>query len=167
MMAFTQDRKSGPSSVLLEGVCVPGDATQDASRQTIQNLARDGRVAYRVFYGATPQPASRAFSQEQRVTLRRRTRLRSAKLLDQSHAFLCECLIRDRSSTGLRLQLMRNIRLPTGVLIWDDETKTVTGARVAWRRDLMLGVQLMQRDRSPRLRPATRAMLVGRYYAVR
>ena len=155
-------------SDLLEGVrsSFPRD-----DRALARILARRGQVAYVVFdtVRATPRPETprpKATGRELRLTGRRRTRLRSAKILDAANAFVCDCLIYDRSATGLRLTLARDVGLPPQFQIHDDETGAVESVATVWRRGATLGVRFCGYGAST-LKPSERAALRGRYYAVR
>ena len=101
-----------------------------------------------------------------RLTGRKRTRLRSAKILDAAKAFLCDCLLYDRSATGLRLTLARDIGLPQQFQVHDDETGAVETVAVVWRRGPALGARFCGYGASS-LIPGERAALRGRYYGVR
>jgi hypothetical protein len=150
-------------SDLLEGVRSPFRRDDSALARA---LARRGQVAYAVFEPAreTPRPTKRG--RELRLAGRRRTRLRSAKILDAANAFVCDCLIYDRSATGLRLTLAQEIGLPPQFQVHDDETGVVESVATVWRRGATLGVRFNGYGAST-LKPAERAALRGRYYAVR
>jgi len=155
-------------SDLLEGVrsSYPRD-----DRALARILARRGQVDYAVFdpVRETPRPETprpKAAGRELRLAGRRRTRLRSAKILDAANVFFCDCLIYDRSATGLRLTLARDVGLPPQFQIHDDETGAVESVATVWRRGATLGVRFCGYGAST-LRPSERAALRGRYYAVR
>jgi hypothetical protein len=103
---------------------------------------------------------------ESRTDVRRRTRLRSAKILDGANAFLCEALIQDRSAGGLRLALARNIGLPVRFGVHDDITGEIVIVATVWRRGLTLGGRVLQRGPAAPLKPSERFALRGRYYGV-
>lgn len=152
-------------SDLLEGV---RGAFRRNDRALARALARRGEIAYAVV-GAkpeTPRPARPASGRELRLAGRRRTRLRSAKILDAANAFICDCLIYDRSATGLRLTLARDIGLPAQFQVHDDETDAVESVATVWRRGATLGVRFSGYGGAT-LRPSDRAALRGRYYGVR
>jgi hypothetical protein len=92
--------------------------------------------------------------------------MRSAKILDANRAFFCDCLIYDRSATGLRLTLARDIGLPARFHVHDDESGVVESVATVWRRGATLGVRFSGYG-GTNLTPAERAALRGRYYAVR
>src|SRR5271163_2477485 len=76
-----------------------------------------------------------ADTSEKRREMRRRTRLRSGKVLDANNRFLAECQVHDRSQRGARLRLVANLFMPTRLRLFDDETGTVRDARLIWRRN--------------------------------
>lgn len=109
------------------------------------------------------RPASQ--TADHRVAPRRRTRLRSGKILLANGAFLCHCRIHDRSATGMRLALAKETSLPRSFIVFEDETMEPLFADVVWRRGLLIGVRLPALDR-PDLKPSDRHALSRRYYAV-
>ena len=155
-------------SDLLEGV---RSASPRDARAMARVLARRGQVAYAVFDPVreaprpeTPRP--KVAGRELRLAGRRRTRLRSGKILDAANAFVCDCLIHDRSATGLRLTLARDVGLPPQFQIHDDETGALESVATVWRRGATLGARFCGYGAST-LKPSERAALAGRYYAVR
>jgi hypothetical protein len=153
---------------LLEGV--RGSFPRN-DRALARAMARRGQVAYVALDPVretprpeTPRPKSRG--RELRLTRRLRTRLRSAKILDAANAFVCDCLIYDRSATGLRLTLARDARLPPQFQVHDDETGVVETVAMVWRRGATLGVRFCGYGAAT-LKASERAALSGRYYAVR
>ncbi|MCW2316281.1 hypothetical protein SAMN06265338_106217 [Rhodoblastus acidophilus] len=120
-----------------------------------------GEVTYAVLSGG---PAS--FPSERRYAPRRRTRLRSGKILDRANRFLVEVSILDRSAGGLRLRLARDCEVPDLFHLFDDESENIYAFRVIWRRDTTLGARL--RFSGPV--PATRRQIIelrGKYYAIK
>ena len=126
----------------LEGVRIAGAEPREhgagngrgLSREAALSLARSGQVAYRVLDATSPVPGTPGRQSELRLDPRRRTRLRSAKVLDAGNAFICDAIIQDRSSAGLRLLLARNVGLPGRFGVHDDETGEVLTVTAAWRR---------------------------------
>jgi hypothetical protein len=137
------------------------------SREAALSLARSGRVAYRVIDPSGAAPSAALRGSELRGDARRRTRLRSAKVLDAANAFVCEAMIQDRSAAGLRLLLSRNVGLPGRFGVHDDETGEVLTATAAWRRGQTLGVRVLKREPAAPLKRSDRLALGGRYYGVR
>ncbi len=141
------------------------------SPEAAQSLALRGQVAYRVIVDPpaspmrpTPKPATGG---EARGQVRRRTRLRSAKLVDGANAFLCEALVQDASSDGMRLLLSRNVGLPARIGVYDDESEEIVTAILAWRRGQAVGVRILHRGPPAQMKPAQRFALRGRYYGIR
>jgi hypothetical protein len=136
-----------------------------ASRR-IRELAARGQVAY--IY-AIDSPRSRAGDAEfvdRRIGDRRGVRLQSGKLLDMRRRFLCECLVRDRSPTGLRLALGRECRIPNEFYFFDDETQALVRLSVAWRRSLTVGVRMVCNHAEPAIESQVRAIMRGKFYAI-
>lgn len=117
-----------------------------------RRLLREGRAAYRA---------------EARGEGRRRTHLQSAKILDASGAFLCDASVQDVSAAGLRLALAKNCGLPARFGVHLDLTGEVLTATCAWRRERLIGVQVVARLPPAPLSAQRRAALAGRYYALR
>ncbi|MGQ7792548.1 PilZ domain-containing protein [Faunimonas sp. B44] len=103
---------------------------------------------------------------EKRSEARRRTRLRSGKVLDTRNAFLIECLIHDRSDLGARLRLVEPAPVPDLIHLFEDDSAEVIGATVVWRRGQEIGVRFELGRERPRISGPERASLAGRFYAV-
>jgi hypothetical protein len=139
-------------------------AGSGAARQLGRDLAKRGEIAYWVVCSESKPPEGKRT--EQRVGRRELLRLRSAKVLDARYRFVCECQIRDRSPTGLRLTLARDVALPPRLAVHIDETSEVRGATVIWRRGPTVGIRLREVARTDAVRPSDRYALRERYYAI-
>jgi hypothetical protein len=140
-------------------------ARPEAARKLGRKLAERNEIAYWVAPPETDPPeGGRA---DQRASPRELMRLRSAKLLDADCRFVCECRICDRSLTGLRLSLARNVELPPRLAVHIDETGEVRGANVIWRRGTTVGIRLREVAPAGALRPSDRYALRERYYGIR
>ncbi len=129
-----------------------------------RKLAGRGEIAYWVVSrDRRPTQSKRA---DLRAHPRERTRLRSAKLLDETYRFVCEGRICDRSREGLRLALARDIALPPQLAVHIDETSEVREAKVIWRRGSTIGIRLHSAAPADALRPCDRYALRERYYAI-
>ncbi|MCW2284602.1 hypothetical protein M2323_002489 [Rhodoblastus acidophilus] len=120
-----------------------------------------GEVTYSVLSNG---PA--AFADERRDAPRRRTRLRSGKVLDRANAFVVETSILDRSAGGLRLRLARDCEAPEIFHLFDDETESIFAYRVIWRRQNTLGARMLPGGPIP----ATRRQIIelrGKFYAIK
>ena len=85
---------------------------------------------------------------------------------NSANKFVCDCLIHDRSATGLRLTLARNLGLPVHFRVHDDETGEVDVVVTVWRRGAVLGVRYSQAVGPASIKPSARSALRGRFYAV-
>ena len=149
-----------PGQALFQGVKREDwRARPEAALRLGRELAGRGEIAYWV----VPPERERA---ERRADPRKRTRLRSAKLLDGAYRFLCEGRICDRSRHGLRVALARDIALPLRLAVHIDETAQVREAKVIWRRGSTIGIRIGHAAPADALRPSDRAALKGRYYAI-
>jgi hypothetical protein len=133
----------------------------DAVKVTAGSSAPSSAVTYVVV------EKSPAKTGEKRGEARRRTRLRSGKVLDAKNKFLIECQVHDRSAGGARLRLVANVSAPAKLRLFDDETKTIRDVRIIWRRNQELGVRFVPQSYTDTLPPAERAALARKYYAVR
>jgi hypothetical protein len=154
-------------TITLEGVRQDeGAESAGAVRFAASALARQGRVAYRVALAPIPTGRRDTARGDNRTSERRRIRLRSAKLLDSNNRFLCECLIHDRSNTGLRLKLMKNIGLPSRCRLFDDDTGEVMVVATVWRSETVVGMRYCLSEPTVAISKNLRAALRGRYYAI-
>ena len=151
---MTRDRSSSRRDVTLDALRLGKDA--DVSRRGSEN----SQPTYRVI-------ESRIANNEPRADMRRRTRLRAAKIIDGANVFLCEAMIQDRSSRGLRLLLARDVCLPGRFGVHDDLTGEVVTVTTVWRRARTLGVRIQQWGPASALKPSQRSALSGKYYGVR
>ena len=136
----------------------------DTARQLGRDLAKRDEFAYWVAWPEKDPPEGKRA--DKRGGAREQLRLRSAKLLDARYRFVCECRICDRSPTGLRLALARNVALPPRLAVHIDETSEVRGAHVIWRRGPTVGIRLGDVAPADALRPSDRYALRERYYAI-
>ena len=103
---------------------------------------------------------------EKRSRERRRTRLRSGKVLDLSNQFIIECTVHDRSVRGARIRLPTSVRVPQTLRLYDDERRTLTTAAIAWRRNLELGLYYLREADESRITIAELDALARHYYAI-
>ena len=135
-------------------------------REYARALALRGQVAYSIVESARDGKSAGEGHGDHRAAGRRRTRLRSAKILDSANKFVCECLIHDRSASGLRLALARNLGLPVHFRVHDDETGKVDAVVTVWRRGAVIGVRFSRASGPVSMKPSDRSALRGRYYAI-
>ena len=139
-------------------------ARPEAALKLGRKLAGRGEVAYWVAFPEGRPPESKRANN--RAHARERTRLRSAKLLDEAYRFLCEGRICDRSRNGLRLALALDVSLPPQLAVHIDETSEVREAKVVWRRGSTIGLRLRSAAPANALTASQRYALRERYYAI-
>ncbi len=86
-----------------------------------------------------------------------RTHLRSGRIFDLQQRFICDCVIRDRSSNGARLLLPKNVTTPNLIVFLDEELKEFIRAEVRWRQDREIGIQKFRLGDERYTRPARAA----------
>jgi hypothetical protein len=157
------------SQVILQAVKLgAGSRTGEFSRRVREFLMpwsgdQNGAVTYRVIEPSRP----RETQTERRTQSRRRTRLRSGKVLAKNNnGFIIECLIRERSAEGARLQLGKTIDLPDRICLFDDAELRVRAAEVVWRRRNELGIRFTPDLDPTNLKQSDLASLARQFYAV-
>lgn len=142
-----------------------------ASRSGAANLLFDAALAYDV--GSGPGTADFVYSVrvivesgDRRSVRRRRTRLRSGKLLDLRNDFLIECQISDRSDRGARVRLLADIPAPAVIRLYEDDPERLLDARIVWRNQRDVGLCFIRRGGARRISRLQLACLRGRYYAM-
>ncbi len=103
---------------------------------------------------------------ERRATVRRRTRLRSGKVIGADGGFVTECLIANRSSQGGLMRLPTAMALPDRILVYDDQSGGLVAATVIWRRDRDCGLRFGMAGPAARLASIADSMR-RKFYAVR
>jgi hypothetical protein len=101
---------------------------------------------------------------DNRDGVRRRTRLRSGKIADETGRFIVECRLYDRSDEGARLCAVAPAAIPDRILFFDDEQASAALAEVVWRRGAEIGVRFVG-ARLPPEAAAVRA-LAAKFYAL-
>jgi hypothetical protein len=103
---------------------------------------------------------------DRRSAHRRRTRLRSGKILDLCNAFMVECQIYDRSDKGVRVRLLADIPAQPVIRLYEDDPERLRDARVVWWKDFELGLCFVRRAGARRISRTQLTCLRGRYYAI-
>ena len=88
------------------------------------------------------KPAPRADG-DRRAAPRRRTRLRSGKIVDAGDRFVTECLVHDLSESGMRLRLPVGMSLPARFQVYDDQAGRLKRAELSWRRGDEAGIRFV------------------------
>jgi len=126
-------------------------------------LTKDCGVTYRV---AEMPPDNGKGKDKRRGPPRKRTRLRSGKILDQRGKFLIECQVYDRSIYGAHLRLIDTIALPRRIKFYDDEQHALLEAEVIWRHKGEIGIQYLTKLDAQAIRLGKLSAVSGKYYAV-
>lgn len=98
---------------------------------------------------------------------RRRTRLRSGKIVNSDGAFIIECQILSRSTGGALLQLVKSTDVPDECLLFDDEFGKLFDVKVIWRESRKMGVELRETNPNRAQDKLKGAAYSGKYYALR
>jgi PilZ domain len=137
----------------------------DAIKVPAAGFAPGAKVNYaEVTYTVIEAPVTD--TKERRLEPRRRTRLRSGKVLDAKNKFLIECQVHDRSDRGARLRLVANVSAPARIHLFDDEANCVREAQVIWRSKQDVGVTFVGHAKVGGMRPVDRNALAAKFYAV-
>ncbi|WP_237154790.1 PilZ domain-containing protein [Oryzibacter oryziterrae] len=78
--------------------------------------------------------------EERRSGVRRRT-LRSAKIVYGDYRYTVDCIIRDASTTGLRIRCDHAAEIPGEFQLYDPAENSLQKVEVMWRRDNELGLK--------------------------
>jgi hypothetical protein len=112
----------------------------------VRPAAHGAKPATKVTKPATPA--------DKRSLGRRRTRLRTGKIVDPRRIYLIECQIYDWSETGARLRLFTNLSVPSRIQLFEDVSERLLNAIVVWRRRSEIGVRFAPHVRQRNLNKA-------------
>jgi hypothetical protein len=104
---------------------------------------------------------------DRRSSLRRRTRLRSGKIVDPGSRFLIDCQIYDRSDGGARLRLLASASVPAKIQLFEALPESLTDATVVWRREREIGICFEPPARPRKLSKTELMLLRGGYNPAR
>lgn len=116
-------------------------------------------------YAVLREPMAPHISGERRDGSRRRTRLRSGKVIDADGQFVVECLIANRSASGGMLRLPGSMALPGRILLYDHQSGELQAASIIWRRDREIRIRVTPVHRSERHRAIADSMR-RKFYAM-
>lgn len=103
---------------------------------------------------------------EQREQDRKRTRLRSGKLVTLDGLFLTECHFQDLAEGGARIRIIGHCDVPDRFWLFDDQYCGALITRIVWRKDLDLGVQFSPDSSITPLSERVLHALSGKYYSL-
>jgi len=104
---------------------------------------------------------------DKRSARRRRTRLRSGKLLDPRNALLIDCQIYDRSEKGARIRLIGECPVPRSIRLYEESPERLLEANVVWRKDREIGLCFTPNAQPGSISKAQLAHLRGHFYTAR
>ena len=96
---------------------------------------------------------------ERRLSQRRRTRLRSGKIVDPRSAYVIDCQIYDWSGLGARLRLFDNVSVPGRIQLFEDISERMINAMIVWRRRREIGIYFIPHAHKVNLTQAQLACL--------
>lgn len=103
---------------------------------------------------------------EKRRAERRRTRLRSGKLVGIDGRFLIECQLHDIAGGGAKIRVADPRLVPDRFWLFDDHYAQALIAEVVWRDGLELGVRFRHDPAVQPLDEARLTKLAGKYYSL-
>jgi hypothetical protein len=103
---------------------------------------------------------------EKRRSERRRTRLRSGKLVSLEGRFLTDCHMHDVAGGGAKIRVADPRTIPGRFWLFDDRHARALIAEVVWREGLELGVRFRDDPAVPPLSETRLAELAGKYYSL-
>ncbi|MDX7950352.1 PilZ domain-containing protein [Lichenihabitans sp. Uapishka_5] len=107
---------------------------------------------YTVLIDRKPAATPARAGDDRREAPRRRTRLRSGKIVDAADLFVTECLVHDLSDTGMRLRLPIGVAMPDRFQVYDDQSGQLLRAELSWRRADEVGIHFVPYEETPRSR---------------
>ncbi len=142
----------------------PGQQNKSADRPLIDAIKRDrpgdGGARHDFTYcEVKPKDAG-----DKRSAPRRRTRLRSGKLLDPRNALLIDCQIYDRSEKGARIRLIGECPVPRSIRLYEESPERLLEANVIWRKDREIGLCFTPNAQPSSISKAQLAHLRGHFY---
>jgi hypothetical protein len=110
-------------------------------------------------------PASKMHT-EQRIDERKRTRLRSGKLVTLDGQFLTECHFHNLAEGGAKIRTVKTSTIPERFWLFDDQYCGALITEIVWRKDTDLGVRFVQDVDVLPLSEKTLSALSGKYYSL-
>ncbi len=103
---------------------------------------------------------------ERRGAARRKTRLRPGKLLDETKAFLFDCAVIQRSTTGARIRAFAPVDklLPETLILFDEVEALCWQVRIVWAEGAEMGLAI-ENEGEP-VTDTERHRISGPFYAV-
>lgn len=103
---------------------------------------------------------------EQRELERKRTRLRSGKLVNLDGQFLTECHFQDLAKGGARIRIIGQCDIPERFWLFDDQYCGALITHIVWRKNLDIGVRFAPDSTVAPLSESVLHALSGKYYSL-
>jgi len=111
-------------------------------------------------------PAATEHKTEKRRQERKRTRLRSGKLVTLDGRFLTECQVENIARGGAKIRLVGPCVVPKRFWLFDDQYCGALITEVVWQREPELGVRFVQDPNVTPLDENVLSRLSGKYYSL-
>ncbi len=112
-------------------------------------------------------PSGTDHKSEKRIEERKRTRLRSGKLVMLTGQFLTECHFQNLAGGGAKIRIVSQCAVPNRFWLFDDQYCGALMAEIVWRKDLDFGVRFVQDPSIVPLNDTILSTLAGKYYSLR
>ncbi|CAN7701826.1 PilZ domain-containing protein [Phyllobacterium sp. LjRoot231] len=103
---------------------------------------------------------------EKRVEERKRTRLRSGKLVTLAGQFLTECHFHNLAGGGAKIRIVSQCAVPIRFWLFDDQYRGALITEIVWRKDMELGVRFIENAGVTPLTDTILSALAGKYYSL-
>ncbi|MCO4315677.1 PilZ domain-containing protein [Phyllobacterium sp. 21LDTY02-6] len=103
---------------------------------------------------------------DQRLEERKRTRLRSGKIISVDGRFIVECQFYDLTENGARIRLARKAIVPEQFWLFDDQYCGVLLGQSVWSEGMEIGIRFITPADVPPLGEAVLEALSGKYYSL-
>ena len=110
--------------------------------------------------------ATTEYKTEKRRQKRKRTRLRSGKLVTLDGHFLTECQFQNIARGGAKIRLVGPCVVPKRFWLFDDQYCGALITEVVWHREPEFGVRFVQDPNVAPLDEAVLHALAGKYYSL-
>ncbi|QND50665.1 PilZ domain-containing protein (plasmid) [Phyllobacterium sp. 628] len=111
-------------------------------------------------------PTETGYKTEKRIQERKRTRLRSGKLVTLDGQFLTECHFHNIAGGGARIRTVTQARVPNRFWLFDDQHGSALMTEVVWHKDGDFGVRFIQDTGVLPLNDTILSALAGKYYTL-
>lgn len=111
-------------------------------------------------------PSGKDTRSEKRAEERKRTRLRSGKLVTLGGQFLTECHFHNLTGGGAKIRIMTPCAVPDRFWLFDDQYCGALITEIVWRNESDFGVRFVHDPAVAPLNDTTLNTLSGKYYSL-